>query len=267
MPARISDEVVERVKALWGEYRDRSTRKLWALYRQRHGGQLSLRKLQEIVHEARKDAPKGPFPLAEWQPWQDKTEEPESSAYLLRLDASYNMLFKRHLYSHEAAWGRRLRVILEGVHRQMEVLFVHEYGVRDVLAFNFQQPQSFTDDLDSLLALKPWLPGHRELYELLVTWKRILPPPGYHSLENPDADWILHPVKPKVEHSSTWDESEFWQLVLLNLGLNLEPPLSQYKVYARFPFLIWMFGKVIEHWAKSKEWEASIYERLDPQTG
>ena len=96
---------------------------------------------------------------------------------------------QRHLYEHEAAWGRRLRMLLRDSNPEMQLLFVHEYGLREQVAVNTQSYPPFTGDLDGLLAIKPWLRERVEaveLYDNLLRRELIPPPRFYKAHESPE---------------------------------------------------------------------------------
>ena len=156
---------------------------------------------------------------------------------------------QRHLYEHEAAWGRRLRMLLRDSNPEMQLLFVHEYGLREQVAVNTQSYPPFTGDLDGLLAIKPWLRERVEaveLYDNLLRRELIPPPRFYKAHESPETlemfqelERIARPLIARLRQSDTWP----W--ILQRLGLQLDPPISLYRVLSHYPYLAWMVHKLL----------------------
>jgi hypothetical protein len=63
------------------------------------------------------------------------------------------------LYSHEAKWGKRLRVGLKGLNPYGQYKLVSLYATRDVINHYLKRPE-YIADLDAFVAFKPWLPHH-----------------------------------------------------------------------------------------------------------
>ena len=153
---------------LWAEDPTQSARSVYRRYGERHGQtQVGLRKVQEIIALAKARAPERSFPFIEWRPWNDEAEASEDAAYLLQLNAASQAIYGRNLYQHEAAWGRRLRVALEGLSLIGQLVFVKEYANRERLSFFFSEPPG-TADLDALVAYRPWVPENYEPYHVAV---------------------------------------------------------------------------------------------------
>ena len=163
----IDPTVVEAIKNLWAQDTSRSAAKVRELYRQRVGYREvpSLRKYQLIIAEARKKSPHPGYPLVEWLPWRNEIESREDAAYLLKLDAISMALSGHHLYQHEAKWGRRLRIALEGLNMWTQYNLVWQYALREVAAYNLRATRAYTADLDGILAYKPWIRENRQAYE------------------------------------------------------------------------------------------------------
>jgi hypothetical protein len=160
--AALAPEIKQRVKEFWADWKARSsgerisTRALFREYRQKvSNNEIGLSKFNEIVRELERNAPSDPFPCSEWKPWVNQYESPEDSAFLLRISTIMQIEIGRTLYSHEAKWGRRLRVALEGLHPFGQYRFVLHYSLREVIAYHLRAEQ-YTADLDALITYRAW---------------------------------------------------------------------------------------------------------------
>lgn len=169
MPVGISEEILARVKDIWAEDQDRSGRAIHRLYHRRFTGRISVRKVQESLLAWRDEAPQQPFPLAEWVPWASGSESPEDSAFLLRLNAQSVQLHQRGLYLHEARWGCRLRVALDGAEIIDQLAFIRGYAQRQVIGYNLRE-DIYTAHLDGIVAYRAWLPEAAHQYALAVVY-------------------------------------------------------------------------------------------------
>lgn len=267
--------VVESIKAIWAEDpKNLSARKVYHLYRQQGGHEaISERKVQQIVAEAKENARiDEPFPLAEWQAWEDKTESAEEVDHLLRLDAICVATYQRHLYKHEADWGRRLRVALIGLSVRSQHNIIREYASREEVAFILNLDLPNTADLDGLAAYKPWLLGNRAVYYYAVTTGTIPPLRGPLSSEleqglekSTSVKYIAtlqmlaaHGHVPGVPYLMSLDfnmPSKTYEPVMTDLGIEAMIPSS--KVYdpsetdflTPEDFLEWLRLTVAEFWA------------------
>ena len=178
-PTRIADDVVTEVKTIWAGNPEQSALAVWREYEHRKGYRklISKRKVQQIVAEAKKEAGPNPvpFPLAEWHPWVNEAESADDNDHLLRMDAACVLAYQRHLYEHEAKWGRKLRVALTELSRRGQLTIIREYASREEVAFYLKVDTLSTTDLDVLLAYKPWLSGNRAVYYYAVTAGTIPP--------------------------------------------------------------------------------------------
>lgn len=158
MPAPISEDIVKAVKNLWASHTDWTGKEVWKEYKRMKGGRqfIGLRKVQEIIAEVKRDSPHDRFPFADWEPWQNDLETAEDADYLLQLGEVSFRIYGRRLYQHEARWAQRLRVALSGLSMAAQCLLVLAYGDRDARAYELNQQSSYTGDLDSILATKPW---------------------------------------------------------------------------------------------------------------
>ena len=157
MAAPIPEDILEKVRSIWSDNAKQSGRQVHRVYRQRFGGGIGLRKVQEIVSLLKKVAPRDPFPLVEWLPWEGADESPEDSAFLLWLNAQSMQLDRRGLYQHEARWVRRLRVALDGLGSSEQLRIVRAYAQRQVVGYNLRE-RPYTGDLDGIVAYRAWLP-------------------------------------------------------------------------------------------------------------
>ena len=178
-PARISEGVVTEIEALWVEGRGiQSGLAVWREYHKRNGHrtEISKRKVQQIIANAKNQMPDSEaFPLVEWRPWTDEGVSAHDNDQLLQLDAACSLAYQRHLYQHEAAWGRRLRVALTGLNIRGQLAIINEYGLRERLASHFDRPEGYTADLDGLVTYKPWLSDNRASYYYALTIGAIKP--------------------------------------------------------------------------------------------
>jgi len=272
---RTPQPVVEAIKAIWAEDpKNLSARQVYNLYRQQKGHEkISERKVQQIVAESKKNARVDePFPLVGWQPWEDKTESAEGVDHLLRLDAACVVTYQRHLYKHEADWGRRLRVALIGLSIRGQLAIICEYADREEVAFLLNVDLSYTADLDGLVAYKPWLSENRAVYYYAVTTGTIphlrgsiLSELGQGPEKSTSIKYIFtlqmlaeHGRIPGVPWLTSLDfemPTKYYEPVMTDLGFEAMMPSS--KVYdsaeADFgtpeDFLEWLRLTVSEFWA------------------
>ncbi len=164
---KIAYQVVEEIQQLWAADPDLSARRVHRIFGQRSGVNISERKVQQIIAELKGKQTRREFYSVEWTPWQDETETPADTAHLLALDAISLAMSGRHLFLHEAKWGRRLGVALDGLSKLMQLVFVRDYGLRESAAYEIGT-STYTADLDSLVAYRPWLPENYEVYHFAV---------------------------------------------------------------------------------------------------
>ncbi len=164
MPSPIPENIVNDVKYLWASHLDWTAKSVWKEFKRARGGRQSigLRKVQEIIAGAKRNSPNEPFPLVDWQPWQNSEETAEDANYLLELGVISLHSYGRCLYQHEARWARRIRVALQGLSLGAQCLMVLAYGDREIKAYNLKLSNLDTYELDSILATKPWTHPHWE---------------------------------------------------------------------------------------------------------
>ena len=179
MPAKLQEGIVKQVRWVWGEHPDWTGIKIYKEVNGLYSGpeRIGVRKVQDIIAEVKKptEGTFKPFQLVEWDPWDPKQKNPETSAFLLTLDAVCQAVQDRHLHDHEAKWGKRLRVALQGIAPYDQLCFVSLYAQRQVVAFHLKEPE-ITADLDAILAYKPWLPENAHAYGM-ATWAHLAPRP------------------------------------------------------------------------------------------
>ena len=175
-PPRIPGNVIEAIQVIWGEDSSQTATDVFNKFRRLNPAEkLGIRKVQLIVAELKKDHGQRSYPLVEWRPWGNESESGDDSAYLLIVDAIKMATLGRHLWQHEAKWGRRIRSALGGLNLWEQNVFIKQYALREDIAYTLNVPM-FTEDLDGLLAYKPWKPANEEAYEIAVL-KGFIPPP------------------------------------------------------------------------------------------
>ena len=166
-----SEDDVRHLKELWTAHRSESRAKVHRIFEHRYGKDIiGLRKAQQLIPTFSQSTSGEPIPLfkyVEWERWGSKQKNPETSAFLLTMDAVSMAVQRRHLYKHEAAWGMRLRGTLQGLMPYDQLCFVTLYAIRDVQA-HYAEGKPFTADLDVILAYKPWpwLPENAHAYAM-----------------------------------------------------------------------------------------------------
>ena len=164
----IPADVVYRIKHLWAEEPSRFATQVHRLMRQQLGNAVSLRKVQQVIAEARSKTGGRQRPMVEWKPWKGKLGTAQDCDYLLRLDAISLAAGGRHLSELEAKWARRIRVAVDGLNLWRQLHLVIMYAKRELAADNLQEPSPYTADLDGILAYKPWVPQNRKAYDSAV---------------------------------------------------------------------------------------------------
>jgi len=165
-PPRIPNDVITLIESVWAENPDQTATNIFNEFRRHHPTQkIGIRKTQSIIAELKKEYGHRAYPLAIWRPWRDEHESSEDTAYLLALDAATMADSGRHLWQHEARWGRRIRSALDGLNPSQRSAFVAEYARREQTQFVLRRDHAYTSDLDGILAYRPWIAGHRPAYE------------------------------------------------------------------------------------------------------
>jgi hypothetical protein len=266
---RIHRSVVERIKSIWAEDTAQGGAAVWQRFYEESGRRelIGLRKVQNIVRDARLAS--GPVLEAiPWSPWRDTAETAEETAYLIRIDAEWMHRFFRHLWQHEARWAKRLRSVLVDVNPELEFLFIHEYGTREVIASRLGMEAAYTTDLDGLLTVKPWL-RDAEIgllaYNRLVDRKLVVEPLMYSAREKRQFDqsqadpWGIYQLAELLKSTlevtavlsrsfdSGTEDTEFnpWGWLVDRFGLTLQSPLTGDRVMGHYPYLTWLFVKAM----------------------
>ena len=172
--AALAPEIEQRVREFWAGQiaqsggKPKTRRELYRIYRQKVSStEIGLSKFNQIVRDLEQAGPSEPFPHSKWKPWTHPDESPEDSAFLLRIAVIKQADSGTPLYSHEAKWGQRLRVALEGLHPFGQYRLVLQYAFREVVAY-WLRDELRTLDLDHFIAYKPWLPRTHHAYELAL---------------------------------------------------------------------------------------------------
>jgi hypothetical protein len=203
MTAAIDEEIAKRVRNFWATNPHLSARAVAKEYPTRYrDDNIKERKIIEIVSEAKKAAPRLPFSYSEWEAWADPAESPEETYFLLLLSHIKQVECGLPLYTHEAKWGKRLRVGLNGLDPYGQYKLVSLYATRQVINYYLggpdplKQPKYSTADLDAFVMFKPWLPHHnwaayyRYLVALeaeVVPFPEVDPRPGLGETIDPTA--------------------------------------------------------------------------------
>ena len=162
---RIPNNVISLIESIWAADPAQGATNVFNEFRRHHNDKISLRTVQGFVRQMRKTSGHRAYPLAIWRPWRDEHESSEDTAYLLALDAATMADSGRHLWQHEARWGRRIRSALDGLNPSQRSAFVSEYARREQTQFVLRRDHAYTSDLDGLLAYQPWKAGHQHAYE------------------------------------------------------------------------------------------------------
>jgi hypothetical protein len=177
-PPRIPKDVITLIESVWAENPDQTATNIFNEFRRHHPTQkIGIRKTQSIIAELKKEYGHRAYPLAIWRPWRDEHESSEDTAYLLALDAATMADSGRHLWQHEAKWGRRIRSALDGLNPSQRGAFIAEYARREQTQFVLRRDRAYTSDLDGILAYRPWIAGHRPAYEAALDAGAIGPSP------------------------------------------------------------------------------------------
>ena len=106
--------------------------------------------------------------LVEWRPWTDPEETSEERAFLLMVNTIKKTEQGLSLYEHEVKWARMIRVALAGLFPYGQYRIVCEYGDRESVA-SYLGEETFTEDLDSFLTYRAWIPENRLAYFMAVS--------------------------------------------------------------------------------------------------
>jgi hypothetical protein len=224
LPA-LDAKIEKKVKDFWASWKANnpgkhiSRRAFHRLYSQRVSNtDIGLSRFNQIVRELETAAPPEPFPLVEWEPWRSDNVTPGTSAFLLTMDAVCQAVQYRRLYRHEASWGMKLRVALQGLTPYDQFCFVTHYAIRQVRAYYSKEEEPFSIDLDAILAYKPWLPENIHAFRMVA-------------LARPDSlgNWVLTGrIIRGLFPSFTWEEISSYLLLPWHIEpVRGEPRTSQ----------------------------------------
>lgn len=265
MPAKLSTETIDRVKEFWAAQRDkldsrgrsRSRRDLYKIYVHKYGREPSWGKFAEIIAEIERNAPADGFPTSEWIPWVNSEESAEESAFLLRIKTIKEAELGIGLYTHEANWGRRLRVALEGLHPFGQYRFILAYSLRDIIRHHLRA-ERITDDLDSFVVYQPWLPGNFAAYELAIASgiaPKLKMDPFASDQQRELRDLLPGPQNFTEEVRLSWAPQLLWMLRPWGTfvpGCENDPEKAD------------MLGQILDFWAGAKATDVS---KLEEGTG
>ena len=172
MPPRTTRVVVKQIEDIFTDDIRKSAQQVLDVYLSRpaYDDPPKIRRVQEII-QALKVNSSGheieDFKLVEWKPWAAKCTNAATSAFLLTMDAVCLVVQRRHLYGHEAKWGRRLRVSLQALTPYDQFCFVTLYANREIRA-HYDEGDAVTADLDAILAYRPWLTENAHAYGMAI---------------------------------------------------------------------------------------------------
>lgn len=181
---QVSADIVNSIRFIWASNPKQTGIEVWRRYHKNpktdpspQSQKISKRKVQQIVAKARKVPSSKEFELVPWHPWVSDEETPEDSAFLLKMDVMCLVDKERHLFQHEAAWGRRLRATLEKLPPEHQFFYIWNYSIREITAFNLNDPQPYTADLDGTLGFWVLQPeDYNKEYEAALR-RGLIPPP------------------------------------------------------------------------------------------
>ena len=190
-----------------------------AVVRAVHGalGQNSIseRTIRKIIHAEQEQAAKQSAPRPRrWTPTRDYLSDASELDYLSELNALSRALLGRPLTDPEAETARNQRASMEGLNPLVRWAFATDYTLELVVATmsNDNSPMRWHDDM---LALKPWIPERREMWNM---WARAYLPAADSQFmsarfrEHPEVrQWIDDqlgrlPGPPKSTQDPSWQE-------------------------------------------------------------
>ena len=211
---------------------------------------ISSRKVQDIVRELKQHSVgenRPRFVRAEWHPWESQQITSEELDFLLRLKLVKRACFRAPLHEHEARIAVRIRAAVDGLDPVLQFMLVQEYGYREEVRLIMGEGVPKTEDLDDILALKPWMSENSEIWDQARALG-LGPKPGFYFGELPYMDdpekldpfyWVRDSLLPSDE-TRDWVNGRSglaWrELVLIGLTrlvkeyeyMGLEPPRDTY---------------------------------------
>ena len=156
---RVTASQVENLKQIWISSESKKPVDIHSKFVHQYGkGVIGIRKCEQLIPTFTLSASGGRIPLFDykkWSPWTKKGNS-LSKPFLLTMDAVSQVLQNRHIYAHEAEWGERLRIALDGLKPYDQFCFVILYALREVMAHYREEEEVVTTDLDLILTYKPW---------------------------------------------------------------------------------------------------------------
>ena len=147
------------LRQVWISNPSASKRKIHLIFEAKYGrNKISARKADYLIPTFSLSASGrkiSPFDYNKWSPWTKKGSS-QSKPFLLTMDAVSQVLQNRHIFAHEAEWGERIRIALDGLKPYDQFCFVTLYALREVMAHYREEEDAFTTDLDLILTYKPW---------------------------------------------------------------------------------------------------------------
>ena len=269
---RIADEVIQAIADHWAKGPNKSAGTVRAEYKRGQGGREvpSLRKFQQIIAEAKEGAADRVYSLVEWVPWQDESESPDDAAHLLKLDAISMAATGRHLYQHEARWGRRLRTALDGLTPWQQYTITSLYAGREVAAHYLGHPRAATGDLDGILAYRPWLPENEDAYNGAIIGGAVHHPAWLSPHDTQEHVEALKQVQ--SEEIDSWEygrRTSYWKIAKRMFD-QLPRRAQHIDRTNEKSFVAWTLDGVLDFWAgeephasQATESEGDQDERLD----
>ena len=269
---RKSEDLEQAIDRLWASEvqaaleEERQPKKV-RVWRTLHGNKLtnpsaqsqlvSLSYVEKRIRDSPGSGVEGLPVFNAWQPWVDPEENSEDRAFLLRLNAIRLAERGSGLLEHEAVWGRKLRVALEGLPPYSQYRLVEMYAGRESTAKFFGRDNPFTADLDGLVAYRPWLAEYRQAYGLAVASGMVTYPLFDSRLHEESGDIILGILwGSPAERRQLMEQSnllgELWELVQTQLT-----PKGTLVTYndqmIKDPTIAGTLDKILDIWANPGE--------------
>jgi hypothetical protein len=265
--SQLDPAIADRVGKFWVDKghalgaKEPSRRSLYGRYVAEVGHELSWGSFSTVAKRLEEAAPKEPFPAAPWRPWIDPEESAADTAFLLRINAAMLAEQGRRLYDLEARWGRRLRPALEGVPPLGQSRLVMHYALRELRAYYLRE-EIYTEDLDNLLAYRPWFEGNQEAYHFALV-SGLAPYPGL----DPFNTFRNAPVPPEWEE---WVQREglsqtFQHTWMLPLYCTLVPCGTPIPSIQKYPEYAEILGRVVKFWGLPREKDQSAQGNQDAE--
>ena len=278
---RIREDIVDAIKAIWAEDTTQYASEVWEKIKAINGGRTpapaSLRKVQQIVADARATFPGRVYPLVEWLPWRNEAESHVYAAHLLRLDAISMATSGRHLYQHEAKWGRRTRTAVQDLSPWLQYVIALAYASREVAAYSLGERRPYTADLDGILAYRPWISGNEDAYQHAILGTAVPVPLAFGREEAQRFLDAMKNVGGEEDHRDVaWylEQTSYW-----NVARKMFAQIPRKAVHvdrAKQPFIGHMLDSVLDAWAGEKpeifqddeaKLEEENHERTNPKPG